>query len=382
MQIKRRPTRKIRVGTVEIGGNAPISVQSMLVNDTRNVDESIYQIKRLADAGCEIIRVAVPDKEAAEALKRIVPASPIPVIADIHFNFRLALQAADNGVHGLRVNPGNIGSKDFLRQVVAKAKERELPIRIGVNSGSVEKPIKALYPDDLVTQLVESAKLNVRLLEEEDFDQIKVSVKASDPMDAVEAYRRLSREIDYPLHLGVTEAGTLKRGIVKSSVALGILLSEGIGDTIRISLTADSIEEVTAGHEILRSLGLRQAGSNLVSCPACGRCEIDLHGLTNKVEAMVAKYDRIYGENPLHVAVMGCFVNGPGECERADIGIAGGAGNFYVFKGEEKIARLQTEDEALNFFEKELIKSYQGDASLENAVTADEIDEIEKPVTV
>ncbi len=380
MAIKRRESKKIRVGSVEIGGDAPIVVQSMLVNDTRDVKTSIHQINRLADAGCEIIRLAVPDKEAADALTQIIPASPIPVIADIHFDYRLALQAADNGVHGLRINPGNIGRAEFTRAVVKKAKERNLPIRIGVNSGSVEKSVKEKYPDDLVTQLVESAKLNVRLLEAEDFDQMKISVKASDPMDAVAAYRKLASEVPYPLHLGVTEAGTLKRGIIKSSVALGILLSEGIGDTIRISLTADSIEEVFAGHEILKSLGLRKNGSDIVSCPACGRCEIDLHGLTAQVEAMVAKYDKIYGKSPLNVAVMGCFVNGPGECERADIGIAGGKGKFFVFKGEEKIARIETEVEALSFFEAELIKSYQGDTSLKNALHAKDIEEIEKPL--
>lgn len=359
--IQRRKSRQIHVGNVAVGGDAPISVQSMLVNDTRDIQTCNEQIARLADAGCEIIRLAVPNKEAADALLEIVPKSPIPVVADIHFDYRLALQAADNGVHALRVNPGNIGDKDNLRKVVAKAKERGLPIRVGVNGGSVEKPIREQYPDDVVTQLVESAKLNVRLLEDEDFDQIKISVKASDPMQAVQAYRRVAAANDYPLHLGVTEAGTIKRGLVKSAVGLGILLSEGIGDTIRISLTADSIEEVFAGHEILRSLGLRAHGSNLVSCPACGRCAIDLHGITGKVEAMVAKYDRVYGQkNPLHIAVMGCFVNGPGECGHADLGISGGRGNYFVFKGEEKVALIPTEEEALTFFEQELIKTYEG----------------------
>ncbi len=363
--MQRRQSKQIHVGNVPVGGDAPISVQSMLVNDTCDTAESITQIKRLAEAGCDIVRLAVPNKEAAEALKIIVPQSPIPVVADIHFDYRLALLAADAGVHCLRVNPGNIGNKEYLKKVVAKAKERHIPIRVGVNGGSVEKPIKLQYPDDVVTQLVESAKLNVRLLEEEDFDQIKVSVKASDPMQAVQAYQRVAKEIPYALHLGVTEAGTLKRGLVKSSVALGILLNQGIGDTIRISLTADSIEEVFAGHEILRSLGLRETGSNLVSCPACGRCAIDLHGITAKVEAMVAKYDRVYKmDNPLHIAVMGCFVNGPGECGHADLGISGGRGNYFVFKGEEKVAVIPTEDEALVFFEQELVKAYQGASEL------------------
>jgi (E)-4-hydroxy-3-methylbut-2-enyl-diphosphate synthase len=272
------------------------------------------------------------------------------VVADIHFDYRLALMAADNGVHCLRINPGNLPRKEFIRTVVQKAKERQIPIRIGVNGGSVEKPIKEKYPDDLATQLVESALLNVRLLEDEDFDQMKISVKASDPMLAVEAYRRVAAAVPYPLHLGVTEAGTLKRGLVKSAVALGILLSEGIGDTIRISLTADSIEEVFAGHEILRSLGLRQQGANLISCPSCGRCEVDLHGLANAVEAMIAKMDQ-----PLNVAVMGCFVNGPGEAGHADIGIAGGRGEYYIFKGEELVTKVP-EAQALAVFAEELQK--------------------------
>lgn len=357
MTIQRRLSRKIRVGNVEIGGDAPISVQSMLTNDTRSVEESVNQIKRLADAGCEIIRLAVPDKEAAEALKTIVARSPIPVVADIHFDYRLALQAADNGVHCIRINPGNQPRKEFIRAVVSKCKEREIPIRIGVNSGSVEAPIKAQYPDDLVTQLVESALLNARILEEEDFFNFKISVKASDPLKMVEAYRRLASLVDYPLHLGVTEAGTLKRGLIKTSLAFGMLLSEGIGDTIRVSLTADSIEEVFAGHEILRGMGLRQSGSNLISCPSCGRCEVDLHGLANQVESLMSEYDQKNPGKSLDVAVMGCFVNGPGEAGHADIGIAGGIGQYYIFKGEEKVMRVP-EHEALEKFKLELQKVY------------------------
>jgi (E)-4-hydroxy-3-methylbut-2-enyl-diphosphate synthase len=355
---KRRQSQKLWVGSVPVGGDAPVSVQSMLVNDTRDVKESIYQIQRLAEAGCEIIRLAVPDNEAAEALKQILPKSPIPVVADIHFDYRLALASADNGVHCVRINPGNQPEKDFIRAVVQKCKQKEIPIRIGVNGGSVEKPIKQQYPNDLVTQLVESALLNARLLEEEDFTNFKISVKASDPMLAVQAYRRLAAQVPYPLHIGVTEAGTLKRGMVKSSVAFGILLSEGIGDTIRVSLTADSIEEVFAGHEILRSLGLRKTGVDLISCPACGRCEVNLHELTNQVETLVAKLDI-----PLTVAVMGCFVNGPGEAEHADIGIAGGIGNYYVFRGEERVRRV-SEADALSVFKEELdlaIAAYKAD---------------------
>jgi (E)-4-hydroxy-3-methylbut-2-enyl-diphosphate synthase len=344
----RRISRQIRVGNVLVGGNAPVSVQSMLVNDTRDVQESITQIQRLADAGCDIVRLAVPDREAGEALIPIVKASPLPVVADIHFDYRLALQAADNGVHAIRINPGNIGSKEFVRKVVEKCRERELPIRIGVNGGSVEKAIKQRYPGQLERQLVESALLNARILEDENFDQFKISVKASDPLQAITAYRELAHRCDYPLHLGVTEAGTLKRGISKSAFALGALLLEGIGDTIRVSLTADSIEEVFAGHEILRSVGLRQEGVNIISCPACGRCEVDLHGLTSQVEALVAKLNV-----PLTVAVMGCFVNGPGEAEHADVGIAGGIGQYYVFRGEERIMRVPEAD-ALRVLKEEI----------------------------
>lgn len=355
---QRRKTRKIHVGNVAVGGDAPISVQSMLTNDTRDVEDSVNQIIRLADAGCEIIRLAVPDKEAAEALGKIVKRSPIPVIADIHYDYRLALMAADNGVHCIRVNPGNQPKKEFIRKIVDKCKEHDIPIRIGVNSGSVEKPIKDQYPTDLQKQLVESALLNARILEEEDFFNFKISVKASDPMTMVAAYRELSSKVDYPLHLGVTEAGTLKRGLIKTSVAFGMLLSEGIGDTIRVSLTADSIEEVFAGQQILQALNLRKAGTNLVSCPSCGRCRVDLHKLAGDVEQLVVQMDRDNPGKPLDVAVMGCFVNGPGEAGHADVGIAGGGdGEFYVFHGEERIMKVP-EDEAFDLFKKELQWAY------------------------
>jgi (E)-4-hydroxy-3-methylbut-2-enyl-diphosphate synthase len=343
-EIPRRQSRPVQVGNVTVGGNAPISVQSMLTNDTTDIAESILQINRLADAGCDIIRLAVPGKADAEALHQIVPQSPIPIVADIHFDHRLALLAADAGVHALRINPGNLASKDYIKVVAKKAKERQLPIRVGINSGSVEKPIKQQYPDDLVTQLVESALLNVRLLEDENFEDIVISVKASDPMLAVEAYRRVAKLTPYALHLGVTEAGTLKRGLVKSSFALGMLLTEGIGDTIRYSLTADSIEEVFAGHELLRCLGLRDKGANLVSCPSCGRCEVDLHAMANEVETMIAKM-----ETPLNVAVMGCFVNGPGEADHADIGIAGGKEQYYIFKKDQVLAKVAPAEAASVF---------------------------------
>ncbi|XVJ51897.1 MAG: flavodoxin-dependent (E)-4-hydroxy-3-methylbut-2-enyl-diphosphate synthase [Vampirovibrio sp.] len=347
-RLPRRVSKKIWVGPVPVGGDSPVSIQSMLVNDTRDVKESIKQIQRLADAGCDIVRLAVPDTEAADALKQILPHSPIPVVADIHFDYRLALASADHGVHAIRINPGNIGSKDFVRKVVNKCREREIPIRIGVNGGSVEKAIKERYPKQLERQLVESALLNAKILEDEGFDQFKISVKASDPMQAVQAYRELAKRCDYPLHLGVTEAGTLKRGISKSAFALGMLLAEGIGDTIRVSLTADSVEEIFAGQEILRSVGLRQEGVNIISCPACGRCEVDLHGLTTAVETLVAQL-----EVPLTVAVMGCFVNGPGEAEHADVGIAGGIGQYYIFRGETRIRRVP-EAEALDALKEEI----------------------------
>ncbi len=349
----RRTSRQIFVGNVPVGGDAPISVQSMLTNDTRDVEESVSQIHRLAEAGCEIIRLAVPDFEAADALKPIVERSPIPVVADIHYDYRLALAAADNGVHCVRVNPGNQPNKDFIRKIVDKCKERAIPIRIGVNSGSIEKPIKEKFAGDLQRQLVESALLNARILEDENFTNFKISVKASDPMIMVAAYRDLAKLVDYPLHLGVTEAGTLKRGLIKTSMAFGMLLAEGIGDTIRVSLTADSVEEVFAGHQILQGLGLRQAGANLVSCPSCGRCQVDLHKLANSVEELISKMDK-----PLDVAVMGCFVNGPGEAGHADIGIAGGKeGEFYIFHGEERIMKVP-EDQALDVFKKELQETY------------------------
>lgn len=348
IRIQRRASRQIQIGEVPIGGGAPISVQSMATSDTRDVEGTVDQIRRLADAGCEIIRLAVPDREAAEALKAIVPRSPIPVIADIHFDYRLALQAADNGVHALRINPGNLPRKEFIRKVVDKAKERDLPIRIGVNGGSLEKMVKERFPTDICSALVESALLNVRLLEEEEFFNLKVSVKASDPMTMVEAYRRVAAAIPYPLHLGVTEAGTLKRGLIKSSIGIGVLLAEGIGDTIRVSLTADSVEEVTAGHEILKSLGLRAESANLVSCPGCGRTEVNLHALANEVEVLITNL-----KVPVRVAVMGCFVNGPGEASHSDLGIAGARNEYYIFRGEEVLQKVPQE-KALEVFRSEL----------------------------
>lgn len=344
----RRKSRQVKVRNIYIGGGAPVSVQSMTTTETENIKETLEQINRLAQAGCQIIRVAVPGKEAADALKTIVKESPIPVVADIHFSHQLALMAADNGVDALRLNPGNLAKKEYIKEVADKAKACGIPIRIGVNAGSLEPQIKAQFPSQTVRGLVESALLNVRLLEEHGFEDIVISVKASDPMSMVAAYREVARQVDYPLHLGVTEAGTLKRGLIKSGIGIGILLAEGIGDTIRVSLTADSVEEVTAGIEILRSVGLRQEGVDLISCPSCGRAELDIHTLANQVEAMIQGI-----KLPVKVAVMGCFVNGPGEAELADIGIAGGKNEFYIFRGTEKIDKVPQAG-ALEAFKREL----------------------------
>lgn len=346
--IKRRISNQIRIGDVLIGGDAPIAVQSMTTSDTRDVRETVYQISRLADAGCDIVRLAVPDKEAAEALKAIVEHSPVPLVADIHFDYRLALMAADNGIHALRINPGNLPRKEFIRKVVEKARERDIPIRIGVNLGSLEKTVKEKFPDDPCSALVESAMLNVRLLEEEEFFNLKISVKASDPLTMIEAYRRVSKSVSYPLHLGVTEAGTLKRGLIKSSIGIGILLAEGIGDTIRVSLTADSIEEVAAAHEILKSLGLRAQNADLVSCPGCGRTEVNLHSLASQVDDLITGL-----KLPVRVAVMGCFVNGPGEASHADLGIAGARNEYYIFCGDQVIRKVP-QDKALEALKEEL----------------------------
>lgn len=328
----RRLSRPVYVGGVQIGGGAPVAVQSMTKTDTRDVAKTVAQIRELAACGCEIIRVAVPDAEAAAALKEIKAASPIPVIADIHFDYRLALAALAAGVDGLRLNPGNIGRRDRVRLVVREAKERGVPIRIGVNAGSLERRLLEKHGGVTAEAMVESARDHVALLEEMDFTAIKVSVKAAEVPLMVAAYRKLAREIDYPLHVGVTEAGTLRAGLVKSALGIGMLLAEGIGDTIRVSLTAEPRHEVWAGWEILKALGLRQRGVELVSCPTCGRCEIDLVGIATTVE------ERLQGvTTPLKVAVMGCVVNGPGEARDADIGIAGGKGVGLLFRKGEPV---------------------------------------------
>ncbi len=328
--IVRRKTKKIRIGNVEIGGNAQISVQSMTNTDTRDVQATVDQIHELAAAGCDLIRVAVIDREAALALRSIRDLITIPLIADIHFDYRLAIAAMENGAQAIRINPGNLGGKGKLAMVVAAAKQHLVPIRVGVNSGSIEKDLlkKFGYPNpEKPDALIESALRNVRLLEEQRFDEIKVSIKSSDTLTTISGYRKLSGLTDYPLHLGVTEAGGLIAGTVKSSLAVGLLLFEGIGDTFRISLTRDPLEEVRVGFELLRSLKIRERGPELISCPTCGRTRIDLFAIAEEVERYVQTMTA-----PIKVAVMGCVVNGPGEAKEADIGIAGGNGVGIIFK--------------------------------------------------
>ena len=332
--IKRRKSKEISIGNVKIGNNNPISVQSMCNTDTRDIEATTRQIKELANAGCELVRLAVLNKDAAEAIKELVKISPVPLIADIHFDYRLAIQCINNGISALRLNPGNIGKRENVEKVVTLAKQQNIPIRIGVNAGSLEKDL--LDKDiPLHEKMVESAMKHIQILEDLDFDKIKVSLKSSDVLTTIEAYRLMAQKVEYPLHLGVTEAGTLKGGLIKSSVGLGTLLAEGIGDTIRVSLTENPVEEVFAGYEILKSLKLRQRGVNFVSCPTCGRTQIDLIGLAKKVETRFKNLDK-----NITIATMGCVVNGPGEARHADFGIAGGINEGYVFKKGEIVARV------------------------------------------
>jgi len=346
--IKRRKTKKVRVGDIFIGGDAPITVQSMTNTDTRNIEETIEQIKKLEEAGCQIIRVAVPDMEAAQAIGSIKKAISIPLVADIHFDYRLALESMKQGADKIRINPGNIGDRERVKKVVEEAKARSIPIRIGVNSGSVEKHILAKYGGVTAEGLVESAFGHVSILEEYGFEQIVLSLKASSVPMTIDAYRLMSQRCDYPLHIGVTEAGTVYSGTIKSAVGLGCLLAEGIGDTLRVSLTGDPVEEVKAGREILKALGLGHGGPEFVSCPTCGRCQIDLIDIANKVEEQL----RSLNVN-LKVAVMGCAVNGPGEAREADIGIAGGKGEALLFK-KGKIIRKIPQDRIVEELMKEI----------------------------
>jgi (E)-4-hydroxy-3-methylbut-2-enyl-diphosphate synthase len=334
-------TRQIKIGSVKIGGGAPVSVQSMCNTDTRDVSATLAQIKSLAAAGCELVRCAVLDQDAAIAMGRIKKESPLPVIADIHFDYKLALTVLAGGIDGLRLNPGNIGEKWKVEEVVKAARERLVPIRIGVNAGSLEKELLTKYGHPTAEAMVESALGHVRILEELGYDQIKISLKASDVMKTVAAYRLLSEAIDYPLHIGITEAGTIFSGTIKSSVGLGILLAEGIGDTMRVSLTGDPVDEVRVGFEILKALGIRQHGINFVSCPTCGRCQIDLIRVANEVEGRLRSIDA-----PITVAVMGCVVNGPGEAREADVGIAGGKGEGLLFRHGEVVRKVREDEMA------------------------------------
>ncbi|NLB42306.1 MAG: flavodoxin-dependent (E)-4-hydroxy-3-methylbut-2-enyl-diphosphate synthase [Clostridiales bacterium] len=347
-------TRQIIVGNKAIGGDAPITVQSMTNTDTRNVDATVAQILRLEEAGCDIIRSTVPDIEAAEALSKIIPQIHIPMVADIHFDYRLALKSIENGVAKLRINPGNIGNEERVKAVVQAAKDKGIPIRIGVNSGSLQRDILQKYGGVCPEALVESAMRHVDILRELDFHDIAISVKSSDVMEMIECYRLISKKVDYPLHIGVTESGTIRKGTIKSSVGIGALLAEGIGDTLRVSLTSDPVEEVVVGKEILKSLGHIKEGIELISCPTCGRTQLDLIRIAQEVEERLASVKK-----HIKIAVMGCAVNGPGEARRADIGIAGGNGEGLIFRKGEVIRKVKEEDlvEELIKEVEEIIKS-------------------------
>jgi len=350
--ITRKKTKQLDIGGVKLGGNAPIVVQSMCNTDTRDVDATLRQISEMAEHGCEVVRLAVLNKDAAAAIKDIVKKSPIPIVSDIHFDYRLAVSCIENGVHALRINPGNIGKRENIEKVVKLASINKTPIRIGINSGSVEKE----YLNEncsLSEKMLKSAQKNIKILEDLSFDLIAISMKGSDVLNTIEANQLLSDTCDYPLHLGVTEAGTLKNGLVKSSVALGVLLYQGIGDTIRISLTENPVEEVDAAYSILNALNIRRRGVNFVSCPTCGRTQIDLIGLAKKVEEKFKTLDL-----PITIATMGCAVNGPGEARNADFGIAGGINEGYIFKKGEIVARVP-ENQLLDKLEEVIVNSYK-----------------------
>lgn len=337
--MKRRFSRQINIGGVKIGGEAPVVVQSMTNTQTQDVAATVKQIDRLRCAGCELVRLAVPDEQAALALKQIRSQVSLPIIADIHFDYRLALAAIENGADGLRLNPGNIGGRRKIKEVVAAARDRAVPIRIGVNSGSLNRTILKKYGHPTPEAMVESAMSHIRILEDLDFQLIKVSLKSSNVLQMVSAYKLLSEKVDYPLHLGVTEAGSLISGTVKNSLGIGLLLSEGIGDTIRVSLTCDPVEEMKVAYEILKAFALRQRGAEVISCPTCGRCQIDLFTLVEEVENALTGIT-----TPIKVAIMGCVVNGPGEAREADIGIAGGQGHGTLFKKGRVIKKVQESD--------------------------------------
>lgn len=336
--IRRKKTRSIYVGNVKIGGGAPVVVQSMTCTDTRDITSTVEQIKRLENAGCEIVRVAVPDREAAAALVDIKKNIDIPLIADIHFNHLLAIEAIQNGADGIRINPGNT-SKNKIKKIISVANERDIVIRIGINAGSLEKDILSRYGGPTASALVESAMRNIELFEDMGFHSIKLSLKSSDVATMIEANRAISEKTDYPLHIGVTEAGSLVNSAIKSSIGIGILLYDGIGDTIRVSITGDPLSEVGVAYGILRALNVRRVGPDIISCPTCGRCEIDLCKLSEEVEKRLAGMKEY-----LKIALMGCVVNGPGEAAEADIGIAGGRNMGLLFKKGEAVRKIKEEE--------------------------------------
>ncbi|WP_027396395.1 flavodoxin-dependent (E)-4-hydroxy-3-methylbut-2-enyl-diphosphate synthase [Anaerovibrio lipolyticus] len=334
--IKRKETRQIHIGNVAIGGGAPISVQSMTNTKTTDTESTVAQINALQAAGCDIVRLAVPDMDAALNLGNIIKKVNVPLVADIHFDYRLALEAINQGISALRLNPGNIGGEANVKAVVAEAKRNNIPIRIGVNAGSLDKKLLTKYGGVTAEALVESAMEHVRILEAQDFYDMKISLKAHDVPLTLAAYQLMSETVDYPLHLGITEAGTARTGMIKSAVGIGALLAQGIGDTFRISLTGDPVVEVKVANEILKSLGMREYGPTLISCPTCGRTSIDLAGIADEVDKRLQEITK-----PISVAVMGCVVNGPGEAKGADVGIAGGNGEGLVFRKGEIIRKVK-----------------------------------------
>jgi len=345
---ERKKTRQIHIGDIPVGGDAPIAVQSMTNTDTRDVSSTVNQIERLTEAGCEIVRLAIPDEEAVTGFKEIKKKVRAPLIADIHFDHRLALGVLKAGADGLRINPGNIGSRKAVEKVVNAAREHEAPIRIGVNAGSLHREVLSRYGGPTPEAMVESAMEHVLFLESLGFDLMKISLKSSNVKNTIKAYELLSERIDYPLHLGVTEAGTLISGTVKSAIGIGYLLAEGIGDTFRVSLTRDPVEEVRVSYEILRSLGLRSRGPEIISCPTCGRCEIGLFSLVEEVEKAISDI-----KTSPKIAIMGCVVNGPGEAKEADVGVAGGRGQGILFR-KGKVVKKIPEDQLAEILIKEV----------------------------
>jgi (E)-4-hydroxy-3-methylbut-2-enyl-diphosphate synthase len=364
--IYRRKTREIQLGKLTVGGDAPITIQSMTKTDTRDVRATVQQVWDLEAAGCDIVRCAVPVREAAEKLGEIKQKIRIPLVADIHFNYKLALIAIEQGVDGLRLNPGNIGARKYVEEVVKAASERKIPIRIGVNAGSLEKDLLQKYDGPTVEGMVESGLRHIHILEDVGYNEIKISLKASDPLMMIEAYRMLADKVDYPFHLGVTEAGTPTVGTIKSAVGLGTLLAEGIGDTIRVSLAADPVEEVRVGAEILKALKLKKEGLTFVACPSCGRADVDLVALAKAVEERMLPYSNL----DIHVAVMGCEVNGPGEARAADLGVAGGKGIGLIFK-RGAVIRKVPEPEIVDALMEEVEKFAAEKKAEQAAIVAD-----------